>query len=260
MGLERAGAIEIESFEKVFLTYSSALMASEEVRAEITGDAYWAAERFINAPESVDEDMVYYMTDIENQIICTEAHEEGTNDRMIEAMEAFWRVHNPMTGWDRVPLGATLIYMQGLIDDPKNDRDRLVKLYKKLKILDAHIQVLLDVLLSSEEGKACRAVYGKYFGMVKSMQKQIDDRLDALRKAEKQASEQCGETPADLCISLQSLSGRESRDVQADQAGGQAGSFRPRGLGKAASAGGCAGRRHPRGPTGRRACMAGGLG
>ena len=206
MGLERAHAIEIESFEKVFLTYSSALMASEEVRAEITGDAYWAAERFIGAPEAVDEDMVYYMIDIENRIICTEAHEEGTNDRMIEAMEAFWSVHNPMTGWDRVPLGATMLYMQGLIDDPKNDRDRLVKLYKKLKILDAHIQVLLDVLLSSEEGKACRAVYGKYFGMVKSMQKQIDDRIDALRNAKEQASEQCGKTPADLCISLQSLS------------------------------------------------------
>ena len=206
MGLERAGAIEIESFEKVFLTYGSALMASEEVREEITGDAYWAAERFIGAPEAVDEDMVYYMIDIENQIICTEVHDEGTNDRMIEAMESFWSVHNPMTGWDRVPLGATLIYMQGLIDDPKNDRDRLVKLRKKLKILDAHIQVLLDVLLSSEEGKACRAVYGRYSGMVESMDKQIDDRIDALWSAEKQASEQCGKTPDDLCISLQSLS------------------------------------------------------
>lgn len=206
MALERAHAIEIESFEKIFLTYSSALMASEEAREEITADAYWAAERFIGAPEAVDEDMVYYMTDIENEIICTEVHDEGTNDRMIEAMEAFWSVHNPMTGWDRVPLGATMLYMQGLIDDPKNDRDRLVKLYKKLKILDDHIQVLLDVLLSFEEGKACRAVYGKYFGMVKSMQKQIDDRIDALRNAEKQASEQCGETPADVCISLQFLS------------------------------------------------------
>ena len=206
MGLERAHAIEIESFEKVFLTYSSALMASKEAREEITGDAYWAADRFINAPESVDEDMVYYMTDIENEIICAKVRNEGRSGRLIEAMESFWSVHNPKTGWDRVPLGATMLYMQALIDDPKNDRDRLVKLYKKLKILDNHIHVLLNVLLSSEEGKACRAVYKNYFGMVKSMQKQIDDQIDALRNAEKQASEQCGETPADVCISLQFLS------------------------------------------------------